>query len=216
MIKAVLFDMDGVLIDSEPVYSQRKIDFFSQFGLHFTMERMNAFAGLELDVIMKQLFLEKSEAELKQIIDAYKQFSEIYHFPYDEILNDGVKKTLIALKQQQIKTAIVSTSPTRCIEKMIQMCGLEGLFDLIVSGEDYPKSKPDPAVYLAAKDLLGFKPEEYLVIEDSDTGIAAAKASGLFVVAKQADGYGFTQKQADMKIHCVDEILAIIKQRNEE
>ena len=216
MIKAVLFDMDGVLIDSEPVYSQRKIDFFSQYGYHFTKERMNSFAGLDLDVIMQKLFPEKSDAELEKIIDVYKQFSETYHFPYDEILNAGVKETLRSLKQQHIKTAIVSTSPKKSINDMIRICGLENMFDLIVSGEDYPKSKPEPAVYNAARDALGYEADEYLVVEDSDTGIAAAKGSGLSVAAIRAAQYGFHQDQADMLIDTVDQVLDIIKKINKE
>ncbi len=216
MIKAVLFDMDGVLIDSEPVYSQRKIDFFSQYGCHFTKERMNSFAGLDLDVIMQKLFPEKSGAELERIIDIYRQFSETYPFPYAEILNAGVKETLRALKQQHIKTAIVSTSPKKSINEMISTCNLETMFDLIVSGEDYPKSKPDPAVYNAARDVLGYEADEYLVIEDSDTGISAAKGSGLLVAAIRADKYGFLQDQADILIDTVDEVLDIIKKINKE
>lgn len=216
MIKAILFDMDGVLIDSEPVYSQRKIDFFSQYGIHYTMETMNAFAGLDLDEIMKRLFPEHTEDELQKIIDTYKSFSEIYHFPYDEIVNSGVMETLKELKKRDIKTAIVSSSPKQGIMEMIKQCGFEGLFDLIVSGEDYPKTKPDPAVYNAASECLGFNKDEYLVVEDSDTGIAAAKDSGLMVVAKRAVQYNFRQDRADMIINQVDEILSIIDKLNKE
>ena len=192
-----------------------KLIFFSQYGYHFTKERMNSFAGLDLDVIMQKLFPEKSDAELEKIIDVYKQFSETYHFPYDEILNAGVKETLRSLKQQHIKTAIVSTSP-KSINEMIRICGLENMFDLIVSGEDYPKSKPDPAVYNAARDALGYEADEYLVVEDSDTGIAAAKGSGLSVAAIRAAQYGFHQDQADMLIDTVDQVLDIIKKINKE
>lgn len=216
MIKAVLFDMDGVLIDSEPVYSQRKIDFFGQYGIHYTMETMNAFAGLDLDEIMKRLFPHHTEEELQKIIDSYKHFSEIYHFPYDEIVNPGVMETLKELRKRNIKTAIVSSSPMQGIQKMIQLCGFDGMFDLIVSGEDYPKTKPDPAVYNAASERLGFNKDEYLVVEDSDTGIASAKDSGLMVAAKKATLYNFKQDRADMVINEVNEILSIIDKLNKE
>lgn len=216
MIKAVLFDMDGVLIDSEPVYSQRKIDFFSQYGIHYTMETMNAFAGLDLDEIMRRLFPEHTEEELQKVIDTYEHFSEIYHFPYDEIVNPGVMDTLKELRKRNIKTAIVSSSPKHGIKKMIELCKFEGLFDLIVSGEDYPKTKPDPAVYNAASKGVGFNKDEYLVVEDSDTGIASAKDSGLMVVAKKAPLYNFSQDRADMVINQVDEILSIIDKLNKE
>ena len=99
---------------------------------------------------------------------------------------------------------------------MIRICGLENMFDLIVSGEDYPKSKPDPAVYNAARDALGYEADEYLVVEDSDTGIAAAKGSGLSVAAIRAAQYGFHQDQADMLIDTVDQVLDIIKKINKE
>lgn len=216
MIKAVLFDMDGVLIDSEPVYSQRKIDFFGQYGIHYTMETMNAFAGLDLDEIIQRLFPERTNEERQKIINVYKHFSEIYHFPYDEIVNPGVMETLKELRKRDIKTAIVSSSPMQGIEQMIKQCGFEGMFDLIISGEDYPKTKPDPAVYNAASESLGFNKDEYLVVEDSDTGIASAKDSGLMVAAKRTEQYNFKQDRADMKIDRVDEIISIIDKLNKE
>ena len=132
-------------------------------------------------------------------------------FDYATIRNPGVPETLAALKQQGWRLALASSSPKDNIVQVLEQCGIKDCFELLVSGEDFHQSKPDPAIYLHAIDELGLPAEDCIAVEDSDYGITAAKRAGLTVIAKREERFNFTQEGADYLVDEIPGILDVVK-----
>lgn len=197
-MKSVIFDMDGVLIDSEAMYQYLLIDFFHQHGQKITLQQCNIFVGCS-DAFFYQKLGElwnptKSEKEMRDLYHAY--FGE-EQLDYGTLLNPHVKYILPQMKQKGIQLAIASSSSKKDILKMAERNEILIYFDQIVSGHEVPFSKPDPAIYLEVVHRLGAEKKECVVIEDSSIGIQAAKQAGLYVIAKREVRFQMDQSQAD-------------------
>lgn len=208
MIKAVIFDMDGVLIDSEPVYLQSLRQFLIDHDVTFDEEKLKKTVGSSVaktDEIMYSFFSEGTD---------FTAFQEEFHtimFPpidYKAIQNKGIKETLEEIKQRGIKLAIASSSPIEIIEKVCEELKIRSYFDSLLSGEMFHESKPHPEIYIKSAELLEVKPEECLVVEDSTYGIMAGKAAGMKVLAKQDHMFGMCQEQADDFIQELPDMIA--------
>ncbi|MBQ3654071.1 MAG: HAD family phosphatase [Synergistaceae bacterium] len=184
MIKAVLFDMDGVLIDARDWHYEALNKALGLFGLTISRyDHLHTFDGLptreKLRMLSEQYFL---PARLHSFINQVKQRYTL------EITNAKCRPmfqheyALSRLSREGLKIAVCSNSVRATIELMMNLSGLMKYVDLILSNEDVARSKPDPEIYLAAMDKLGMKPGECIVIEDNPKGIAAGKASGAFVL----------------------------------
>ena len=184
MIKAVLFDMDGVLIDARDWHYEALNKSLGLVGLTSSRDdHPHAFDGLptreKLRMLSEQYFL---PARLHSFINQVKQRYTL------EITNAKCRPmfqheyALSRLSREGLKIAVCSNSVRATIELMMNLSGLMKYVDLILSNEDVARSKPDPEIYLAAMDKLGMKPGECIVIEDNPKGIAAGKASGAFVL----------------------------------
>lgn len=136
--------------------------------------------------------------------------SEIEGLDYAMIMNSGVPETLSALKSAGFRLALASSSPKDNIKQVLRQCGISERFELLVSGEDFHQSKPNPAIYLHAIDALGLPAEACVAVEDSDYGITAAKGAGLTVVAKREERFHFTQEGADYVVDQIPDILKLI------
>ena len=180
MLKAIFFDMDGVLIDAREWHYYALNKALDLFGLTISREsHLSTFDGLPTRQKLKILTASYQLPEgLHEFINALKQRYTI------EITNAQCKPTfnhefaLSRLKQDGYKLAVCSNSVRNSVETMMQLSCLDGYLDYIVSNEDVSKGKPDPEMYLKAMNNLGLKPEECLILEDNDHGIQAAIASG--------------------------------------
>ncbi len=214
-IKAILFDMDGVLIDSEGFYVEGTFKWMKELGFKGTIEDIYKVIGTTMEDTYKILyeFLHgKIEIEdLKHINETYFAVNEL---PFCDVLMSGVKETLIWLKENKIQIAVCSSSPYNTIKTVLRETEIEQYFDFITSGEEFVQSKPNPEIYLTAAQKLGVDIEECLVVEDSTLGIKAGKNANMKVVAIQDKRFNLKQDEADIIVNTMDDVLSLLKQGN--
>ena len=177
-IKAVIFDMDGVLIDSEPVYLHHQYTHLKPSYPWITLESMYPLVGIsgqEYMPFMAKLCRRTDDAAFRQEMDAMNAGCQVY---YPDILRKEVRPLLHELKQMGLQVALASSSSRECIEQVLTQCGIRKLFDCIVSGHEFTRSKPDPEIYRFTMDKLGRKPEECLIVEDSTYGVQVFLCTG--------------------------------------
>lgn len=184
MIKAVLFDFDGVVVRSEPLHKRTFLELLAPYNVEVSDERWyREFAGTGSRHIFEVLVKEYSIGEdVGSLVERRKRIYEGYVRGGALEVIPGVEGFLKALRGRGIKTAIVSGSHRSNVELSLSILGLAGYFDLIVSGDDLKARKPDPGPFLHAASLLGLRPDECIVLEDSRSGMAAAKAAGMKLV----------------------------------
>lgn len=207
MIKAVIFDMDGVLVDSEPKNLEQLRGFYKSYGTEVDDAFMHSLVGSSYTYTytesMRVMHMDWPMEKFKEKLDDY---CKLHAFGYDEVLNPGVKETLIWLREHGYKTAVASSSAMHQIQTMENVCDLVGCFDELLSGEMFHESKPNPEIYLTAAKKLKVKPEECIAVEDSSYGIAAGNAAAMRVLAYADDRYGVDQSKAYARIHHMQEI----------
>ena len=205
MIKAVLFDKDGVLMDSEAEYERRRQIFFSERGIDSS--GFPDFYGSNNDVIWRTVEPNDAERRARLAVEFVERFKD-EPMIYADCVYPAVRPTLEALRARGILTALVSSSPRKFIDRFLDETGLTELFDYTVSGEECENHKPAPDVYLRAMEALGVHPDEVLVVEDSPLGIAAGRAAGAFVLAPSVPSApGVDQSEADARIVDISGVL---------
>lgn len=182
MIKAVIFDMDGVIIDSEPIHLEFAMELFKKLGFNMSVEEYSKFVGTTSkymwDTIKKKYNLENTIEELIEM--ERNGFFDFLSSP-DKVIEPiaYIPELLKALHENNYKIALASSSPIRLIEFIMESLKIRKYFDELVTGDFVKRSKPEPDVFLYAADKLGVLPEECVVIEDSHNGVLAAKNAGM-------------------------------------
>ena len=184
MVKAILFDMDGVLIDAKDWHYEALNKALGLFGIEISRyDHLHTFDGLptkvKLKMLSEQYYLpEQLHGFVNQMKQKYtaqmihEKCHPMFHHEY----------ALSKLHNEGYKIAVCSNSIRSTIELMMEKSMLIDYLDLIVSNEDVKKAKPDPEMYQTAISKFGLKPEECIVVEDNPNGIAAGKASGASVL----------------------------------
>jgi beta-phosphoglucomutase len=180
MIKAIFFDMDGVLIDAKDWHYEALNSALAHFGFTISREsHLSTFDGLPTR--QKLLMLTKARGlpqQLHEFLNTLKQnyTLQITHKRCKPSFNH--QYALSRLKAEGYKIAVCSNSVRQSVETMMRLSGLEPYLDKMISNEDVAKGKPDPEMYLQAMSTFNLMPEECLILEDNDHGIEAAVASG--------------------------------------
>jgi len=203
MIKAVIFDMDGVVVDTEPLSHRANKKFYESLGIDVTDDVYSTFIGnSDKNIIqkIKNIYgVDADEAVLvDQCLDYYCQ-----EFDTDETLQlmPGLKDLVIDLYNNGTTILLASSSSKIKIERVFNRFGLNQYFKTKISGQDFEFSKPHPAIFLEAVAQSGFTAEECIVIEDSTNGIKAAKAAGIFCIGYKSEEHSLQDtSQADMVI----------------
>lgn len=176
MIKAILFDLDGVLIQTE----HETFDFYKKYlekkGVILKASDFKYKAGRKSAAFWNDVLTPKQQKEIntKKLVNLKRDLFNKYPDKYIKKISGG-KEILIALKRAGYKIALVSQNESRMINSVIEWLGIRKYFDVILSIDNIKKLKPDPEIYLLAAKKLNIKPSESLVIEDSRDGVNSAK-----------------------------------------
>lgn len=182
-IEAVLFDLDGLLVDSEQAWNRARQALATEFGSVWTDAEQRAQAGVHTEVWVANVRAcignMISSAEVQERIVSSM---EDYYLAGEVPLLRGAEEC-VEFCTSRFKSALASGSPRRLIEAALKGAGWDSLFDVIISSDEVAHGKPAPDVYLEALHRLGIKASAALVLEDSGAGIRSGKAAGCFVIA---------------------------------
>jgi sugar-phosphatase len=183
-IGAAIFDMDGLLVDSEPIWHEVEIDVFGRHGVPLTVERCLETKGMFLGDAVEHWYARypwtgaSRQAVAAAIVEAMaKRLDGAVE------LKPGASHALDFCARRGARLAVASSSPRRLIDAVVRRFGLAERFAVVHSGEDEVMGKPDPAIFLTTSRLLDVAPDACVVFEDSAAGVLAAKGAGMACVA---------------------------------
>ena len=210
MLKAVIFDMDGVIIDSEPTHMKLENETYKKLGIEVTGDEHLSFVGATSHYMWEAL---KNKYKLSQTLEELIEYERSKYFKYlnsDECeitLIEGVKELIEDLHENGVNLAIASSSPLNVIEAIAKKFQIEEYFEVFVTGDYVKKSKPEPDIFIFASEKLGVSPENCVVIEDSHNGVRAAKKAGMKCVGFNSDVAGRQDiSMADLVINSFKEV----------
>lgn len=184
MVQTVIFDMDGVIVDTEPVHRYAYFQQFSELNINVTEEQFTSFTGNSTrNVFQKIKAIFNLEQDVEEMIQRKRAiFNDAFDNKEDLELLEGVEKLIIDFHVKGMQLILASSASKVTIERVFGRFKLHNYFTHIVSGEDFPKSKPDPAIFVHAASLSIAPKANCIIIEDSTSGVKAAKAAGIYCV----------------------------------
>lgn len=210
MLKAILFDLDGTLVNSEEYYIKSMSNIATHFGVSVPNEEFFKFIGKDMDTTYS-MFEELIKKDRSTWIDYYNDyFKSVDPIHFNKLLFNDIEETFIGIKEKGIKIGICSMSPTYYIEQAVKECGIDKYVDYYVSGETCKNNKPAPDIYLKALNDLNINSDEALVVEDAKEGILAAKGAGIKVVVRDSSRFNLDQSLADAIFKDLRKLLTII------
>jgi HAD superfamily hydrolase (TIGR01509 family) len=202
-MKAVIFDMDGVLIDSEPLWKIAEVTAFKKVGIDLTTTDCEETVGLRMDEVV-QLWYDRvgwTGRSLKEVEDDVIDILIAQIKEKGQALT-GVQETLSLLKSKGFKIGLATSSADRILQVVLDKLEIRSYFDVLQSAEHEEYGKPHPAVFITTAKKLGTAPNQCLVIEDSFNGVLAAKAARMKVIAIPEKTHDF-----DQRLKIADKIL---------
>jgi HAD superfamily hydrolase (TIGR01509 family) len=181
-LKAILWDLDGVIADSGEIHYQAWTQLLTPMGVPFSRETFRSIFGMNNTDALSRLFDPVRDAGRIRALDREKEalFRKLAHSQLE--LLPGVWEWLTFFKSQGLRQAIASSAPAENIEVMVAELEIREFFDALVSGAKIP-GKPDPSVFLLAAHTVGVEPADCLVVEDAVAGVEAASRAGMKSVA---------------------------------
>lgn len=204
---AVVFDNDGLLLDTESVWTRAEEDLFERRGLTFTPADKREMVGTSAAIAGRLLEerLGSPAAELISELDALV-VAELEHGVEAMV---GARELLGRLRERGTPVGIVSNSPLRFLRRSLEITGFEGAFDVVLSAHEVASPKPAPDAYLEACRRLGVRPGPSVVaLEDSPSGVAAARAAGLTVIGVPSIEGVVLEEAHLIAVDLLDEIVA--------
>ena len=179
-LRAVLWDLDGTLIDSMPYHWEAWNDVLQPLGYHFSVESFAPTIGLRnAEIVTDFLKIDRPPHEIEQIVLSKEEHYRALLRDRGLTLLPGVEHWLSTLRAAGWRHAIVTSSPRRNVEAVLAATGLDRRVDTIVCAEDVINGKPHPEPFLLAADRLGAAPARCIVVEDSPLGLDAGRVAGM-------------------------------------
>ena len=206
---AFIFDMDGVIIDSEPIHSRVKMDTFAHFALDFPEKDLALYMGRTSEAIFSDVLKKSGRTDiLLEDLVRYK------HEHYLEVLESGIIEPVAgsveliqSLKAAGLPLALATSSWHQVMRTVLAQFGISDCFQSVISGGELPASKPDPAIYRLSAKNLGVAPDSCMVLEDTENGIKAAKGAGMYCIAYRNPNSGQQNlAQADLVVDSIADI----------
>ncbi len=203
MIKAVIFDLDGVIVSTDDCHYRAWKKMADEEGIYFDRKINNRLRGVSrmasLDIVLERAEKEYSESEKQALAERKNNYYKelICELTPNDIL-PGALKVLENLKENGIKIAIGSSSKNTPI--ILKQIGLDNFFDAVSDGNNITHSKPNPEVFLKAAEMLKIAPLDCMIVEDADAGIEAGKRAGMKTLSVQG------AKGADYEMHSLEDV----------
>jgi HAD superfamily hydrolase (TIGR01509 family) len=205
-LEAVLFDMDGVIVDSEPLWSEAEKQLLARRNLRYSPSLKSAMMGRDargaVGCLIEHYDLAETVGELME--ERNQLIAEFFKEHLKAI--PGALELVRSVEAGGIMTGLVSSSPKPLVELALEKLSVTVLFDLILSGDQVVRGKPAPDIYITAAENLGVKPEYCLVIEDAPHGVAAAKGAGMCCLAISTSVSGEELVMADKVVSGFGEV----------
>ena len=184
MLKAILFDMDGVLVNNLEIHRQAFAEFFRRYGVERTFDELSRVFGKGNDDIMGEL-MPADVVERVGIRQLGYEKEAIYREIYAPIIEPqaGLLEFLADSAKAGLRCAVGSSGYKANVDFVLDKCDIRRYFEATVAGDEVTRCKPDPEIYLTAAAKLGLSADECVVFEDAEAGIEAAKRAGMKVVA---------------------------------
>ena len=184
MIKTVIFDMDGVIVDTEPVHKYAYFKHFEELGIEVTEALYATFTGNSTKNVFQKIKDQFGVAtDVNELVLRKRAiFNDAFDTKPDLELIPGVENLIKDLHKNGFELILASSASKSTISRVFNRFQLDPYFSHKVSGEDFPKSKPDPAIFIHAASLSNNTKEECIIIEDSTSGVKAACAADIYCV----------------------------------
>jgi len=189
-VKNIIFDMDGVIVDSEYTYLESKTKIINDAGFDKPISYQYQFMGTTYEYMWETM---KEELGLPEEVDFY--ISKMNHLREEMIKKNGVLEikhvidVIEDFKNKNYRLAVASSSPKKEIIRNLTELGINNYFEFMVSGEEVEQSKPSPDIFLKTAELLEVSPEKCIVIEDTTNGVKAAKSAGMYCIGFKNPDY---------------------------
>lgn len=199
MIKAVLFDMDGLLVDSETLAMKTIIKLCAELSIVLAPGEETGIIGITEEKFFSEL-IERHHASMsvQDVLEKFRgEYEQLLHSDLQAF--DGAKTLPQKLKARGLRLGLVSGSPAKQIDIILTCLDMKGVFEVIVSAEDTSHSKPEPEEYLLGAQKLGVNPDECIVLEDAKAGVEAGKTAGMKVIG--------VRNNNDQDLSAADEVV---------
>jgi HAD superfamily hydrolase (TIGR01509 family) len=208
MIKGIIFDCDGVLLDSEPIFAKATDIMMKAYGLDLDLSVLPDGNGTTVthfcEILLKHF--PQIGIPLDKLVKDYYYYSDQLLMSDDLKPMEGIKRFCQEQYEKGLRLSVASSSPAYYVMHKLRLFGIEPYFDHIVSADDITHSKPHPEIYLKAIGKSGLEKQELIAIEDAPNGIRAAKEAGLYVVGFKGSEISQDTSQADEEVFRFEDI----------
>lgn len=216
-IKAVIFDLDGVIVDSEPLQQRAFNQLLAQHGINYQIgdeEYGKFFVGVSVEENAKwlrdRLGLDRTPEQIRDEQDAI--YVELISDPKNLIARQGLRALLDDLGWRELTRAVATGSPRHQVEIVLRGMKIESCFRAVVTGSEISKPKPDPEIYRLVLQALKLAPSDAIVLEDSAAGVASAKGAGLHVIAVPNEHTKHQDlSQADVRVGSLSQVINFLE-----